>query len=183
MILETFIEYHKMSMETIKYYLGVKNMGMYTGLRFKGIVKEEFRNKFADIALNGNWEESSDKVFQEFSRVPRAGFIPCGALAYMPAAWETEPYDRYGEGVPTDGFDRTYDKETGRWTFQCSLKNYCDTIEAFFEIVPYFIEEVEHAEVFYEEWSHSIKLDFVDGEMYLINDKFIEYNKHSEWSY
>ena len=156
-------------------------MGMYTGIRFKGIVKEEFRSEFEDIALNGNWEESNNEVFKKFGSVPRASFIPCGALAYMPDEWEEEPFNEYGDGTPTDGFNRTYDKQTGRWTFQCSLKNYNRIIESFFEMVPYFIEEVEHAEVFYEEWSHSKKLDLVDGEMTMADDKFIEYNSYSSW--
>lgn len=147
-------------------------MGMYTGLRFKGIVKEEFRNEFENIALSGDWEESENEVFKEFGNVSRASFIPCGALAYMPYEWETSP---------SDGFDRTYNKETGRWTFQCSLKNYNDTIEEFFKIVPYFIQEIEHAEVFYEEWSHSVKLELINGKMVMTDEKFIEYNKYSEW--
>lgn len=32
----------------------------------------------------------------------------------MPDKWEIEVFD--------NNFDRTYDKNTGRWTFQCSLK-------------------------------------------------------------
>ena len=158
-------------------------MGMYTGLRFKGIVKEEFRNEFEDIALEGNWEESNNDVFRQFGSVSRANFIPCGALAYMPDKWEEAPFDKYYIGTPTDGFERTYDKNSGRWTFQCSLKNYNSTIESFFDIVPYFIEEIEHAEVFYEEWSHSIKLELVNGEMVITDKKFIEYNKYSDWYY
>lgn len=158
-------------------------MGMYTGLRFKGVIKEEFRNKFEDIALDGNWEESDNEVFKKFGSVSRASFIPCGALAYMPDEWEEEPFDEYYNGTPTDGFDRTYDKETGRWTFQCSLKNYDYTIEEFMKIVPYFIKEVEHAEVFYEEWSHSVRLELIDGKMVMTDDKFIEYNKYSDWYY
>lgn len=156
-------------------------MGMYTGLRFKGIVKEEFRNEFADIALNGNWEESNNEVFKQFGSVSRASFIPCGALAYMPVEWETERFGKHHNDIPTDGFDRTYDKESGRWTFQCSLKNYEDTIEEFLKIVPYFIEEVEHAEVYYETWRYSERYELVDGKMEMTNDKFIEYNEYLYW--
>lgn len=156
-------------------------MGMYTGLRFKGIVKKEFRKEFEDIALDGDWKESNDNVFKEFGNVSRASFIPCGALAYMPDEWETAPYNEYGDGVPTDGFDRTYDEETGRWTFQCSLKNYNDTIEEFLKIVPYFIEEVEHAEVYYEEWRYSERYDLIDGTMLMTDDKFVEYREDSYW--
>lgn len=150
-------------------------MGMYTGLRFKGIVKKEFRDEFENIALLGEWENSNNNVLKRFGNVSRASFIPCGALAYMPDCWEKAPYNKYGDGVPTDGFDRTYDKATGRWTFQCSLKNYEDTIEEFLKIVPYFIETVEHVEVYYEEWSHSTKYELVNGAMIETDNKFIEY--------
>ena len=146
-------------------------MGMYTGIRFKGIVKEEFRNEFEDIALDGNWDISNNKIFRQFGNVSRANFIPCGVLFYMPVEWET---------VNKNGFDRAYDKDTGRWTFQCSLKNYDYTIEHFFKIVPYFIEKIEHAEVYYEEWSHSVKLELIDGKIIMTNNKFIKYECDSD---
>ena len=157
-------------------------MGMYTGLRFKGTVKEKFRNNFEDIALHGSWEESTDEILERFGYVSRASFIPCGMLCYMPDEWEETTYNEYGDGVPTDGFDRTYDKTTGRWTFQCSLKNYDYTIEKFLDIVvPYLMEEVEHVEVYYEEWRYSEKYELINGNMVMTNDKFIEYNKYSDW--
>ena len=115
-------------------------MGMYTGLRFKGTVKKEFRDKFEDIAMYGNWEESNDIVFSTFGENYRAQFIPRGTLCYMPKEWEIESIDgKYT--IDTDGFNRTYDKETGRWSFQCSLKNYERTIEDFLDMVPYFVED------------------------------------------
>lgn len=149
-------------------------MGMYTGLRFKGTVKEEFRDKFEDIAMEGRWYESDDYMFYRFSGNSRAQFIPCGCLAYMPEEWEIESIDRKYT-IGTDGFHRTYDKESGRWTFQCSLKNYERTIEDFLDMVPYFVEDVEHAEIFYEEWDYSEKWELIDGKMVMTNDKFINY--------
>lgn len=146
-------------------------MGMYTGLRFKGIVKEKFRKDFEDIAIYGDWENSNNKVFRRFGKVSRSGFIPCGGLAYMPDEWDIEVFD--------NNFDRTYDEKTGRWTFQCSLKNYDNTIEKFLEIVPYFIEEVEYVEVFYEQWRYSKKYELVDRKMLMTDDKFIEYNRYN----
>ena len=79
-------------------------MGMYTGLRFKGIVKEKFREDFEDIALYGDWEKSDNEIFRQFGNVPRSRFIPCGGLAYMPDKWEIEVFD--------NNFDRTYNKNT-----------------------------------------------------------------------
>lgn len=150
-------------------------MGIYTGLRFKGIVKEQFRKDFEKIALFGEWEESNDEIFRKFGEDSRASFIPCGVLDAMPYEWEQAPYNEHGDGTATDGFDKTYDKNTGRWTFQCSLKNYEDTIGNFLKMVPYFIETVEHAEVFYEKWAYSIKYELVNEVMVVTDNKFIQY--------
>ena len=140
-------------------------MGMYTGLRFKGVVKEEFRDNFEPIAMEGCWDESRDKMFLDFSCDSRSSFVPCGGLCYMPDAWVEEEKTE---------FARSYDKETGRWVFSCSLKNYEDTIKDFLHLVPYFVENVEYCEVFYEEWKWSHKYELVNGIMKLTNDKFIK---------
>jgi hypothetical protein len=150
-------------------------MGMYTGIRFKGYVKSQFRNNFENIAIRGLWNESEDEIFKEFGKIGRSSFIPCGCLSYMPDKWESEPFDEYGDGIPTDGFNRTWNKETGYWTFQCSLKNYNSEIEEWFKIVPYFIEKIEHLEYFYEEWTYSKQCDLIDDEVKLVNDKFKKY--------
>ena len=152
-------------------------MGMYTGLRFKGVVKPEFRADFESIALRGEWSGSKDAKLAEFSAVERCSFIPCGSLSYMPSSWE----EGKGWSAPaTDGFERTYNLQSGYWAFQCSLKNYEDTIEAFLQLLPYFIESVEHVEVFYEEWDWSERYDMVDGKMQRVTDKFVRYNYYTE---
>ena len=160
-------------------------MGMYTGIRFKGIVKKEFRSEFERIAYGGEWDEHSDEKFIEFSKVDRAGFIPCGMSCYMPDEWEKDYINSKGEKeidfanyykqVATDGFNRTYDENTGYWSFQCSLKNYSGTIESFFELLPYFIESIEHLEYFYEEWQYSEKYELINGEVICTNEEFINY--------
>lgn len=159
-------------------------MGMYTGIRFKGYVKPEFREEFESIAVNGEWENSNDEVFKKFGEIGRSHFIPCGSLSYMPDEWEKyddtlkEYSDEWFKSrKDTDGFNRTWNKETGYWTFQCSLKNYEDEIEEWFKIVPYFIERIEHLEYFYEEWSYSYKYDLINEEVKLIDDKFIKYQE------
>lgn len=152
-------------------------MGDYTGLRFKGIVKEQFREVFGDIALSGKWQESSDAVFRQFGDIPRASFIPCGALAYMPDSWGKAPYNECGYGNATDGFERGYDKQTGRWTFQSSLKNCDDTIQEFFKIVPYFMESVEIAEVYYEYNTWSKLFVLIGDKMEVSMDRYIQYEE------
>lgn len=37
-------------------------MGLYTSLRFKGVVKENFRSEFEKIAMRGEWNESADNI-------------------------------------------------------------------------------------------------------------------------
>lgn len=163
-------------------------MGMYTGIRFKGYVKPEFRDTFERIAIDGEWESSSDIVFSNYGKLSRASFIPCGCLYYMPHKWETYYINENGEKeiefanyykqVATDGFERTYNKETGYWAFQCSLKNYNFEIEQWFGILPYFIEKIEHLEYFYEEDDYSSKYDLVDGVIKEVDNKFIRYGWH-----
>lgn len=160
-------------------------MGLYTCVRFKGYVKPEFRDTFGNIAINGEWENSSDSVFINFGKISRTSCIPCGYSSYLPDEWETDYINKNGEKeieffnhfkqIATDGFERMYDKETGYWSFQCSLKNYQSQIEQWFDILPYFIEKIYHLECFYEECDYSIRYDLVDGIIQEIDDKFIEY--------
>lgn len=151
-------------------------MGMYTGVRFKGYIKPEFRESFEDIALYGEWENSFNEVFSTYGRNnSRVSFIPCGALSYMPDEWEIKLTEYIY--TATNGFNRTWDKETGYWTFQCSLKNYEETIEEWLKILPYFIEKIEHLEVYYEEWEYSKQYNIINGKIELVNEKFIRYIK------
>lgn len=115
-------------------------MGMYTGIRFRGYVKPEYRREFEAIALNGKWWESSIPECRAFGRNARAVFIPMGAITYMPDYWYEE-----------DIYNLRYDVETGYWAFKCSLKNYNYEIEQFLSIIPVFIEEISYMEVHYEE--------------------------------
>lgn len=125
---------------------------MYTGLRFKGQVKEWFRKDFEKIALEGRWKESQHLIFSEFGESSfRSDFIPCGALVYMPEEWENDK-----------DFETTWNKETGYWTFQCSLKNYRNEIENFMEMVPIFVEKLDYLEYRYEEWG--------DGKRFYLED-------------
>lgn len=140
-------------------------MGMYTGIRFKGIVKPEYRIGFECIAMEGDWENSSVPEFREFGEMGRSSFIPCGCLAYMPDEWDDD-----------EEFERSYDKESGRWVFQCSLKNYELEIETFFCILPMFMESIEHLEYYYEEMICSQKYELIDGKVVMTNDQFIKYD-------
>ena len=125
-------------------------MGMRTSLRFKGTVKEQFLKNFENIALAGEWHNASDKNLKKFSSLDRARLIPTGEFAYMPIEWADEKR-------------REYNENTGEWVFTCSLKDYDDTVEEFFKLVPYFIKDLEYAEVYSETYNHLIKYELNDG--------------------
>lgn len=143
-------------------------MGMYTGLRFKGIVKPEFASMIKDMVVEGvEWDDLADAhpehaFLQEYADYNRADFVPRGALAYMPDSWEEQPWTPASKA--TDGFDGSFNVTERLWSFQCSLKNYESTIEKFLEvIVPNMIEEAIHIEYYYEEWESSTFFDLKDG--------------------
>ena len=156
-------------------------MGMYTGLRCKVIIKPEFREEMKHMdEIQYEWKNSNLDFLREYSKDCRATFVPCGGLAYMPNSWEGPPYSKYGIGTATDGFERKFDLETGLWTFQCSLKNYEDTIENFMEnVLTRIVEKVIHLEYYYEEWDSSIMYDIVNGKVVQL-DKGITYKANQE---
>ncbi|MEH7116158.1 hypothetical protein V7128_01865 [Neobacillus vireti] len=162
-------------------------MGMYTGIRFKGIIKEEFA-PVINIMMEERlyWDDLYNLFPQydflgQFSEVDRSTFIPYGSLSYMPDEWENIPrtengsYD-YANATDTDGFERKFDTETRQWSFQCSLKNYESTIQRFFEIVlPEITEKILHLEYYYEESIRSTFYDLVDGKVVKSDREGIKY--------
>ena len=135
-------------------------MGDYTGLRFKGIIKPEYRKDFEGIALSGDWGKSKHDLFNFFGTDNSAGMIPCGVLAaYLPDDW-----------LESTEFARQWNEKTGYWVFDCSMKNYWFTIDHFLEIVPEFVEFIEHLEVRYEYWDESKFYELVDGQLKEVNN-------------
>ncbi|MCL1696320.1 hypothetical protein [Lysinibacillus sp. BPa_S21] len=65
-------------------------MGMYTGLRVKVTVKEEYREMIDDINNGASWSEYTEQFpfLSKYAQQSRAGFIPRGSLCYMPDCWE-----------------------------------------------------------------------------------------------
>ena len=121
-------------------------------IRFRGIVKKEFRELFEPIALYGKWTESSDEKLREFGecydrpqRIPLADY----AGKYAVKRWNTEEWDH------------KYDKESGLWQFRIGINMYSDgylIVDFDDEIVPYVMEEVSH----YERWVEPIGDDPYD---------------------
>ena len=116
-------------------------MSLYASIRFRGIIKPEFRKIFEPIALRGEWKESSDPVFRDFGDDPQAVNFSCmsRSIGYV-ERWLEEPWDRY------------YSAETGEWSFECDVNLRRDNAEMDFEddVIPYCMEEVLHYERWYE---------------------------------
>lgn len=62
-----------------------------------------------------------------------------------------------------------------------SLKNYQSEIELFFDLIPFFVDKIEHLEYFYEEWDWSSRYDLYNGMVFKIDSKFIKYNDYGEY--
>lgn len=159
-------------------------MGMYTGLRCKVIIKEEYREMIEEIMERDlEWSDFVDEFdfLSEYAQMSRASFIPFGSLAYMPDEWELNPND-YACDKATEGFDREFNKETGYWAFQCSLKNYESEIETFLDTVLSVIaEKVIHLEKHYEEWASSEGYDLVNGKIEFVKPEFVIYRPEDDW--
>lgn len=127
-------------------------MGMYTGLHFKGIVKEKYREDIEKrVNEDKSWHELTHEIFKDFGTYDRADFIPNGMLMSAFEEWEE--------------IENVYNVHTGEWTFACSLKNYGNEIEEFIEMVPEFIESVEVLESRYEEFEGVNKYIMKDGRL------------------
>lgn len=142
-------------------------MGMYTGLRVKAKIKEEFLQQLEAVLSTGegeNWKEPWSVVdfvkfpfVEKFSKMGRSSMIPRGAVCYMPEDWENV---------------NTF--EGGVWSFCCSLKNYNDEIEVFLNEVLVNISEWAHIERLYEEETVSALFNIHDGVLHTVRE--------SEWS-
>lgn len=136
---------------------------MYTGLRIKVTIKEEYREMIQ--AINEEKMYFRDYVEQypflsDFANLQRSDSIPSGISAYMPTSWEDT------NEKATDGFERYFDMNTGIWVFQCSLKNYGGVIERFFaDVLPHIIISAEHIESWHEEDAASVMYHYKEGKI------------------
>ncbi|OME54046.1 hypothetical protein BSK59_15810 [Paenibacillus odorifer] len=135
------------------------------------IIKPEYRKEMEYLNSNDvqyEWSKSHIDFMKEYGDYNRATFIPRGGLSYMPDEWED-----------VSEFNRKFIKETGLWTFQCSLKNYELTIQHFFEnVLNKITQEVIHLEYYYESWENSIFLDLIEGKIVRTEKKGIKYKEY-----
>lgn len=135
---------------------------MYTGLKFKGVVREKFRQDFDKVIIMGRWDKLNDSLLAEFGEYERSDFIPHGS-AGVTYEWEKQE-------IP-----HIWNEKTGEWQFTCGLKNYEDVIQEFIDLLPYLCEKVELCEVFYEEWDFSERWDVKENYSYLAEKPYKQY--------
>lgn len=152
---------------------------MYTGLRIKVTVKEEYRAMISAINGGAAWKDYSEQfpLLAAYASLEAAEYIPRGTSSYMPESWTSN--------VATEGFERSINMDTGNWSFQCSLKNIEGEIQLFFsEVLPNIISDAEHIEYRYEESSKSQYYDFVDGTIKIremLDSEETEYSYQGGW--
>ena len=117
-------------------------MSLYESLRFKGIVKKEYREIFEPIALEGRWEESKEPGLRDFGDYPEAYRFPM-SLPSMVERWEKEPWQT------------SYNKQTGEWIFEAEVNARKISVYDFlYDIVLFYMESAEHIETWDEEWEY-----------------------------
>ena len=141
-------------------------MGMYTGLRVKAKIKEEFVKELRKVIVEGESDRFSEPwknldfakfpFVKRFSEMGRSSMIPYGAICYMPDSWE---------------YENNFENDV--WTFCCSLKNYNSEIEVFLKEVLVNIAEYADAECLYEEELVSALFKVEDGTLIVVRE--------SEW--
>ena len=137
-------------------------MGMYTGFRFKGIIKHKYRKDIYDVIYgNKEWKDCENNVFKEFSKIDRSLMLPNGRSAYLPDCWyKTE---NHFESEATHGFELYFNNITGLLCFQCEVKNY-EPIDYFIKnVVPIICSKLIHCESLYEENEVSTLYKLLDG--------------------
>ena len=124
-------------------------MGMYTGLRGSITFKQSVAQVLQEVGFD--WQviayHTQSEAAKAFASKGRSGFIPRGALCYMPSDWDSI-------------VDEWIDEAT--YSFACSLKNYDGEIEAFLQMLPDIADYWELEEL-YEEAESPIVHSFSRG--------------------
>lgn len=126
-------------------------MEMYTGLRAKVIIKEEYGKYLEELVDNEyDYRRSSLELFRNYSKVPRSFLIPIGSVEM--------DFDKWKEVC-----NPSYNRETREWEFVCALKNDEQTIQYFFKnVLSVIVEEIIYLETWYEEDLESKKYTLDD---------------------
>lgn len=126
-------------------------MEMYTGLRVKVIIKEEYGKYLEELVDNKyDYKMSSLDLFRNYSKLSRSFLIPNSSAKIDFDKWK-------------DVCNPSYDRERREWEFVCALKNDEQIIQYFFKnILSVIVEEIIYLETWYEEDLESEKYTLDD---------------------
>ena len=114
-------------------------MSLYAEIRFKGVVKEEFRAYIEQCVLKRDWLETDDGVFSEYAENRLAENIFCNVESYV-SRWNEIPF------LPE------FNKESGEWTFHLQYNTRWDGFDLFDDllkiVIPHCIENI----IFCQTW-------------------------------
>lgn len=129
-------------------------MGTYTGLRCKVKLKNEFVPIIEKMIKNTSWAKLGYDFLDDFEVYSRSNLIPFGPLCSVPNSWNTEK-------ALCEWKTRIEDE---MWIFQCSLKDYDNTIQYFFiNVLSKIAESSQHIEVLYGSYGNPVMLEIFDG--------------------
>ncbi|CDQ41861.1 hypothetical protein [Virgibacillus salexigens] len=151
---------------------------MFTSIRAKMFVKDEYQPLIDRLMNNSEimqWSQlhSTLPFVQQYAKVPRSGHIPFGALTYAPSEWGV--YDKtHGFNVHVM-YEPSFERLTGLWTFQCSLRDKANTIDQFMDlIVNNIVDQIIHLETKYEGDNYSNIYNFVNNSVRITHHKAID---------
>lgn len=152
-------------------------MSLYAEVRFKGIVKKEFRDYIEQCILKREWIETDDAVFSEYIQTRFSDNVFCDVDSYV-HRWNETP------------FDPAFKKESGEWTFHLQFNTRWDGFDLFDDllklVIPYCIETIVFCQAWVEDETVSqftTVYDLVNGELKRVG--FVDEDGHyhcPDWS-
>ncbi|ANH50633.1 hypothetical protein SALINJAH_182 [Bacillus phage SalinJah] len=146
-------------------------MGMYTGLRAKIVVKEEYEELAEFISCGGDWDEIADiyPFVEDIANKSRGDQVPHWSVSYMPDEW--------GEYNVNN-----FNSDTREWEMIFSIKNYDGEIQCFMHTVLTVIaEKVIYMYEHYEEWDIEKQYTIEDGVLRFVRylDVYTREHRHT----
>ena len=157
-------------------------MSRWMEIKFKGIVKPEFREAFNKAYTEGKWSASEDPFLTDFEEDYEENANLYLSVSISRFFWEWSASWWNGDGVID-----MYDKETGVWQFKCNFNTngngffYIDFED---EILPYLMERVDwyesHLEPFYDDDHRGTYLKKMEpGGILEVVGRFDEYGNYT----
>lgn len=133
-------------------------MAMYESLRARLKVKPNFVDLVAELNQYEDWEclVKGDTLLQEYVSLKDCDMIPNGVLSGEPSIWDANSHE----------FQRSFNRDSRDWVFQCSTANRSGELEYFlFKVIPHIAYVGEYIEHYSEETNTSTIYQLEQGEL------------------